>query len=264
MTIKDQINRNIDLSDNPRRIISLVPSISELLIDLGVGDRLVGRTIFCVLPESITSSNSRIVGGTKSVHFDRIHELQPDLIICNKEENTVEMVEELEKSYPVYVSNIQTIHSALDMITDVGLMTNLKEETDKLIERIESSREAWHNKSLKTRKVIYLIWKKPWMSIGRDTFIFHMLEEAKFESVVYDLRYPTLELSEMEKSSADLLFLSSEPFPFKEKDIQELSNQIGKTQPVLVDGTYFSWYGSRMATAYQYFEDLHRILGETQ
>lgn len=260
MIIKDQINRTLEIKAIPQRIICLVPSISELLYDLGVGDRLVGRTKFCILPEALKTGNAEVVGGTKTVHFDRIQELEPDLIICNKEENTEEIVLELEQDYPVYVSNIQTIHSALDMIADVGYMIDLKQEADQLIEAIESSREAWHSKSLNFKKVIYLIWKNPWMSIGRDTFIFHMLEEAKFESVVYDLRYPPLTIDEIKQSSADYIFLSSEPFPFKQKDINEIMDKLGKTKSILVDGTYFSWYGSRMASAYEYFEGLHKSL----
>lgn len=255
MTFKDQLNRTFQFSTSPKRIISLVPSQTELLIDLGLKDRLVGITKFCVHPEKLRDDIA-VVGGTKTVHYDKIEGLHPDLIICNKEENTLEMVQGLEKIAPVWVSDIATIEESLDMIERLGDLLDVTDKASELVAMITSEKNAFE-RFMETRplkKVAYLIWKKPYMAAGTDTFIHSLLGINRFENIITELRYPEVTVEQL--TSADLVLLSTEPFPFKELDVSELKNRLHK-EVRIVDGEYFSWYGSRLQNAFTYFRTLH-------
>ncbi len=258
-TFHDQLGRNINIPDSINSIICLVPSITEFLYDAGLGEKIVGRTKFCVF-EGHDYKKATIVGGTKQVHFDRIKELNPDIIIANKEENTKEIVQELEQDYPVYVSSIQTIHGAISMMDDLGDILNVKPKVKGLIQDLNEKQISFHKKSYPDIKCIYLIWQKPYMSIGIDTFIYHMLQEMACTSVVRDFRYPELSEDEIRNSSAEFIFLSSEPFPFGEKHKTEIQALFPNKKVILVDGSYFSWYGSRLLYAYDYMESLRKTI----
>lgn len=255
MKVIDQLQRSLIIEKLPQRIVSLVPSQTELLVDLGLQDRLVGVTKFCVHPEQLRSQCT-VVGGTKQVHLDRISGLHPDLIIANKEENTREMVRDLEVIAPVWVSDIQTIADACDMMAQLGDLLGVSDNAKAIVQVIESEQQrfrAWIS-GKPSLKVAYLIWKNPWMAAGSDTFISELLQLNQFENICSQLRYPEVSLEQL--SQADLVLLSSEPFPFKTEHCEVLQQQIGK--PVrLVDGEYFSWYGSRLQKAFRYFETLH-------
>ncbi len=257
--LHDQLGRSVQLDSSAKRIVCLVPSITELLWSLDLQQELVGRTKFCVLPKILKTSVPQ-VGGTKQVHLDKIKDLEPDFIICNKEENTEEIVDSLASVAPIYVSNIQTIHSALEMISDIGRLTDRVPLAEQLINQIEERRVAWHATDKAARSCLYLIWKKPYMTIGVDTFIHQMLQEMNFSSALYDFRYPEINIDQIRQLNPDYLLLSSEPFPFKQKDIDELHQQLPNIPAILVDGTYFSWYGNRILDAYDYFEQLEKIL----
>jgi iron complex transport system substrate-binding protein len=257
MHYKDQLNRQITIAHPPKRIISLVPSQTELLVDLGLEDRLVGITKFCVHPSSLRK-NKTVVGGTKQVHFDKISALKPDLIICNKEENTKEMVSVLERIAPVWVSDIYTIDDNIAMIHLFGTLFSVEAKATELGTKIEIELQKFKKfmapKSWK--KVAYIIWKNPFMAAGSNTFIDHLLGLNKFENVFSEKEFRYPEISEQELSIADKILLSTEPFPFKEEDVETLKNVL-HSEVHLVDGEYFSWYGSRILGAFDYFKNIH-------
>lgn len=251
----DQLNRLVHLPDIPQRIISLVPSQTELLFDLGLDDSVVGITRFCVHPAHWFRTKQRI-GGTKDVKMERVRSLQPDLVIANKEENLRGQVETLEKEYPVWISDVHDLPSALNMIHQVGEMCGKQETGRQLAVKIEHAFRELHPLPAPLN-IAYLIWKNPYMTVGSDTFIHAMLAQCGFSNVFAGAnRYPAISLEELKARQPDVLFLSSEPYPFSEKDIEELRPQLPGTRIMLVNGEYFSWYGSRLLHAPPYFNHL--------
>lgn len=262
MLVNDQLNRTLTFQKTPERIISLVPSQTELLVALGLKSKLVGITKFCIHPKELRNEVA-IIGGTKTLHYDKIKALKPDIIICNKEENTAEIVAECSKIAAVWVSDIYTLEDSLQMIFSLGKVFDASKKSAEICDKIVS--EANHFSSViqssQRKKVAYLIWKNPYMAAGRNTFVNAMLELNNFENILSEenSRYPEIELSTLK--SADLILLSSEPFPFKESDVIALKKAF-QTEVILVDGAYFSWYGSRLQNAFSYFKTLHPILRE--
>lgn len=255
----DHTGRNIHLPGVPRRIVSLVPSQTELLADLGLEEEVVGITKFCVHPTAWFLSKTR-VGGTKQVKMDIIHRLQPDLILANKEENVKEQIEELEKHYPVWVSDVNNVEDAYEMIYAVGYMTGKAASAQRKISAIREAFQALHAVRQRHRTA-YLIWREPYMTVGGDTFIHAMMEAAGFDNVyARERRYPQITAAELRARDIELLLLSSEPYPFKQKHIDELQPQLPQTKILLADGEMFSWYGSRMLFAAEYFLGLKNQL----
>ena len=263
-SLVDQIGFEHKFDAVPLRIVSLVPSQTELLFDLGLEEHIVGITKFCVHPKQLLKSKT-IVGGTKTVNFDKIKALNPEIIIANKEENTAEMVIQLRKICTVWVTNIVNFDDNLQMITDFGLLFDKEVKAQKWVQNIKLAHADFEQfiQHKQAKKVAYFIWAKPYMVAANKTFINEMLVLNKFKNVFQDLnRYPEIEIEQIEKSSIDYIFLSSEPFPFKEKHIAELQ-QFTKAQIILVDGEYFSWHGSRILKAFTYFKSLHKSLNLT-
>ena len=256
MLVSDQLHRAMYLPSIPKRIVSLVPSQTELLVDMGLEDCIVGVTKFCVHPESLRKKKT-VVGGTKKVNYKEIRALQPDLIICNKEENTQEMVLQLQSIAPVWVSDIYTVQDALVMIQSLGTLLGVSATANKLAETIKNQLLSFQHDMVGAtkKKVAYVIWKNPWMVAGKYTFINHLLALQNFENIITSntSRYPEVSLKILDQ--ADLVLLSTEPFPFKEKDVEALKEAL-QTEVRLVDGEYFSWYGSRLAKAFDYFKTL--------
>ncbi|MBB6680792.1 ABC transporter substrate-binding protein [Aequorivita sp. 609] len=257
MEFIDQLNRVVKFSKTPTRIVSLVPSQTELLVDLGLRDNIVGVTKFCVHPNKLRKEKT-IVGGTKNVHFEKVKALNPDIVICNKEENTEEIVIELEKIAPVWVSDISNISECIEMINRLGEVFEVSQSALEISSKILSQLKAFRafSEKLPIKKVVYLIWKDPYMAAGRDTFINELLELNRFENLFTDenSRYP--EVREELLRQADTILLSTEPFPFKQKHVSEFQKEF-KAEVKLVDGEFFSWYGSRMTKAFEYFKRLH-------
>jgi len=249
----DQLKRTIELPHPPKRIISLVPSQTELLFDLGLKDEVVGITKFCVHPESWFRKKTR-VGGTKQLDLKKIKELKPDLIIANKEENVREQIEELDKDFPVWISNINSLDDAIEMIESLGEITN------KQLKAKEISNGVKENFSLlpvqnRPQPTCYLIWQNPMMTVGGDTFISNMMNRAGFQNIFENqTRYPEITIEQLKAQNCKLLLLSSEPFPFKQKHIDQLRPLLPNIKIILVDGEMFSWYGSRLLKAPAYFE----------
>ncbi len=254
VTYTDQINRRVNISENPQRIVSLVPSQTELLAGLGLNNRVVGITKFCVHPAEWLKQK-KVVGGTKQIHYDRIVELEPDLILANKEENTQEIVETLAKDFPVWVSDIFNLNDALDMIGKVGAITQTQTKAEEFTDNIRSSFNQLQQTIEKT--ALYLIWRKPYMAAGVNTFVNDMLRRCGFANVLPPhSRYPELSVEDIESLQPKVVLLSSEPYPFKEKHIAELQQLLPKAEIRLVDGEMFSWYGSRLQYAPAYFKSL--------
>ncbi|MDZ4838736.1 MAG: helical backbone metal receptor [Bacteroidota bacterium] len=240
----DQTGRIIISEKYPSRIISLVPSITELLYDFGLHQNIVGRTHFCIHPSDKVKDAKRI-GGTKTVNLLKVKELMPDLIIANKEENVKEQVEELAKYFPTYISDINTVAEAYTMMLDLGTLTNKREKATSLVNSIK--RNFHKIDTLHNETVLYLIWKNPYMSIGCDTFINDMLSKVGYQNVLlYHTRYPKLSIQDIVELNPENVFLSSEPFPFTDIHISELQQILPNSKISLVDGEMFSWYGSRM------------------
>ncbi|MBK9568994.1 MAG: ABC transporter substrate-binding protein [Chitinophagaceae bacterium] len=254
----DQTGRTISLPHIPKRIVSLVPSQTELLADLGLSPEVVGITRFCIHPVA-WSGTKTIVGGTKQVKMDVINMLQPDLIIANKEENVKEQVEALEKQFPVWVSDVNKLPDACEMIGQIGLMTNKENAADELISRIKE-KFAQRAAAIKKDSILpaaYFIWQNPYMLTGGDTFINSMMDAAGFKNIFADRsRYPIATVEEIRTCNPELLLLSSEPFPFAEKHIYRLQQLFPAAKIILVDGEMFSWYGSRLQYAPAYFARL--------
>lgn len=256
MLFIDQTGREVSIPQQPQRIISVVPSQTELLFDLGLNEEVIGITKFCVHPTEWFNSKTR-VGGTKQLKIDLIKQLQPDLIIANKEENVKEQIEELEKHFPVWISDINDLDDAYEMIEQVGLIIGKKDQATELTRRIKENFSELPTRDSRLR-TIYLIWKDPYMTIGGDTFIHSMLEAAGFENMYKDkTRYPEISVNELQTANCQLILLSSEPFPFKQKHMEEFKAQGINAQIILVDGEMFSWYGSRLLQVPSYFNKLY-------
>lgn len=255
MIFTDQLNRQITLEQPPQRIISLVPSQTELLYALGLDKEVVGITKFCVHPSTWFREKAR-VGGTKNIHRDRITALSPDLIIANKEENLAADVEPLMADYPVWVSNIQTLEDAYDMIAGIGTLTNRGAAATTLVTQIKAGFAALPVR-LAPIPTAYFIWRDPWMVAGGDTFINEMLRACGLQNVFgQQLRYPSITAEQLAGSGCELVLLSSEPYPFREKHVAELQAIVPHARIQLVDGEMFSWYGSRLLASAAYFSSL--------
>ncbi len=249
----DQLGMKHELPTRPNRVVCLVPSITELLCDLGLSDYVVGCTKFCIHPIEIKNS-AVIVGGTKNVHLDATQALQPNLIIANKEENTKNDIVGLRKVAPVWVSDIPTVESAWVMIRAIGKIFGMEKKAEQII---KSSERVLSQTMQESKRVAYIIWRSPYMTIGGDTYIHDMLCRSGFDNVFGESqRYPELTVDDLNEKKPDVIFLSSEPFPFKEKHIAELKEELGDIPIVLVDGEYFSWYGSRVIHCKGYLEGL--------
>lgn len=255
----DQLGNRITLPSKPRRIVSLVPSQTELLCHLGLDKEVIGITKFCVHPDDWFRNKSR-VGGTKTVHADKVRDLLPDLILANKEENIKEQVEALRQIAPVWTSDINTLDDALQMIRSIGEVTGRARQARALCEEISNGFGSLALPS-PPRQAAYLIWKEPYMTIGGDTFISDMMQRCGFSNVFGGLqRYPEVTLSDLEYSPAEYILLSSEPYPFKEKHQDELQSLLPEKKILLVDGEMFSWYGSRLRYAAGYFREVMECL----
>lgn len=255
----DQLGQCIEIVTPPKRIVSLVPSQTEFLATIGLNEEVIGITKFCVHPNHWFRNKQRI-GGTKNIDIEKVRALQPDLIIANKEENVREQVRELEKIAPVWTSDIHSVEDALSMMQSMGSITGKTVEADLLIKTIEE-KQTLLQRQLSEKKerlrVAYLIWKDPYMAAGGDTFIDTMLQTCGWENCLRNrMRYPEISLSELEQLQPDMVLLSSEPYPFQQKHITGLEQVLPGSKIVLANGEMFSWYGSRMADAFDYFRKM--------
>lgn len=240
-----------------KRIVSLVPSLTELLADLGLQSHLVGATRYCIHPPDLKLQR---IGGTKDPDLSKIIELKPDYLLVNREENRKEDVEALAEVLPnctIRITEIDNFDDSLEAIALLGIELGVSTKAQELIDELKSCllKLTKHNENNDVRplKVLYLIWKNPWMTVGADTYIHNMLHLMGLESCINDLRYPVIEESQLLAMDWDVLLLSSEPYPFKESDCLELI-QKAQRPVILVNGEHYSWYGTRLLRAYEQLE----------
>lgn len=250
----DHLGRTLKYEFPPKRIISLCPGITETLYALNLENEIVGRTRYCIYPADKVEG-ATIVGGTKEIDPIAIGKLTPDLIIVEKEENTQEIVETLEKSYPVYSAEVQSIQGAYRMIEDMGALTDRELQGNQLVQEIKKEFTALPN--MKGKRAAYIIWRNPYMAVGNTTYINSLLEEMGFINPFAELegRYPSVGEEEFQKASLDYIFLASEPFPFKEKHKAEFLKLARNAKIHILDGEMF-WYGAKMKKAAQYLKDV--------
>ncbi len=249
------LSEKIPVQKKYSRIISLVPSQTELLAYLGFEEEVVGITKFCIHPSGWFHQKTR-VGGTKNINLEKIEELSPDLIIANKEENVKEQIEQLSKKYNVWVTDVNNLDEAIKMINDIGKLTQRQQQASSLSLKIKEGFEKLKKTGAEKRKIraAYFIWKDPWMVAASQTFINDMLKYAGFENVFANLdRYPEISLDELKKINTELILLSSEPYPFNEKHKREIEKLNPDIKIEIVDGEMFSWYGSRLLKSVDYF-----------
>ncbi len=243
-----------------QKIISLVPSQTELLYDLGLNEEVIGITKFCVHPEKWFRTKTRI-GGTKNINIEKILSLKPDLVIANKEENVKEQIEVLRKFTRVYVSDVADLTDAKDMILQVGNLVGRQLQATSLVSAIETNFSKLKTITHDKIPAAYFIWRNPYMAAGGDTFINDMLNRCGFKNIFEDrLRYPKVNIEQIKALGCKVLLLSSEPYPFKQRHVDELQPFLPDTKILLVDGELFSWYGSRLLYAPDYFMQLNKIL----
>lgn len=259
--LTDQLATRHVFEKSPRRIVSLVPSQTELLYDLGLEENIVGITKFCVHPLHLKATKT-IIGGTKKVNVEKIRELQPDIIIANKEENTPAIVEALGGIAPVWVTDIATLEDNLQMIRDFGQLFNCRTEAQKWIDKIVFGHAGFTGfmKGRPSYRVAYFIWKDPYMVAGGGTFINEMLRLNHFENI-YEARgrYPEIIVQKMRiQGDPEIVLLSSEPYPFRDEHAFEIGRYTHHAKTVFVDGEMFSWYGSRIVKAFDYFRQLQQ------
>ena len=261
LSATDARGRTLALAAPPRRIVSLVPSQTELLADLGLDAEVVGLTRFCVHPAGWKAAK-QIVGGTKNVNVERVAALAPDLVLANLEENVREQVEALDAVAPVFVTDVATVDDALAMILTVGWLIGQSERAEALAEEIGQGFAALA--AGPPLRVCYLIWRDPWMTVGGDTFIHDVLRRASLANVFGEqMRYPEVTAEEIAAAEPDVILLSSEPFPFGEAHIAEIERTLPGVPVRLVDGELFSWYGSRMRLMPPYVAGLRNTLARS-
>ena len=254
----DQMGREIEINFPPKRIISLVPSQTELLFDLGLTIEIAGITKFCIHPKDKFKLTTKI-GGTKKLDIEKIKSLKPDLIIGNKEENEQQQIEELMKHFPVWMSDIINLSDAAQMIEKVGELVNKKEEALTICYQIKNNFEQLEENlvGIAPKSTVYFIWKNPNMLAGKQTFISEMLPYCGLKNVLELNRYPEITNEALKTLNPEVVLLSSEPYPFKTKHIEEFKSIWPNAKIKLVDGEMFSWYGSRLLRAADYFKNLH-------
>ncbi|WP_223649276.1 helical backbone metal receptor [Hymenobacter psoromatis] len=259
-TVIDQMGREVSFPYPPLRIVSLVPSQTELLFDLGLQKQLEGVTKFCIHPPNARHTAS-VIGGTKNFDFAKIKATRPDLIIGNKEENYQEGINQLALQYPVWMSNVADLPEALDMIRRIGDITSKSRIAESLASAIQQS---FDKLLLPTPplQAAYFIWRKPYMVAASGTFIDDMLRRAGFRNAFAHVgRYPEVTSEQLAKASPAHIFLSSEPYPFGEKHVAEFQEICPTAKIQVVNGELFSWYGTRLLLSATYFQKLQHARG---
>jgi ABC-type Fe3+-hydroxamate transport system substrate-binding protein len=258
MEFIDQMGNSLELNETPKRIISLVPSQTELLYYLGVEP--IAQTLFCIHPKDKFRSSVKI-GGTKKLNLDKIRSLQPDLIIGNKEENTREQIEELQADFPVWMSDVNSLKDAYDMIVRLGVVVGKSQEAVNLKLTIEHRFNRLITSKSNRQRVLYLIWNDPMFGVGNHTFIHDVISSAGYYNVLEnEERYPELTDEIIKHHSPDIIFLSSEPFPFKIEHRMQFEKRFRTSEVQLVDGEMFSWYGNRLLQTPDYLAALKNSL----
>lgn len=250
--ITDHLKRPIHITYPPKKIVSLAPAITETLYHLSLNDEIVGRTRFCKYPKNKVE-HALNVGGTKDIKLERIHSLKPDLIIAEKEENTKEIVETLEAHYPVFVFEVQSMADSLRMVLDLGQLVGQQNQAKIMHEQIENS--FAHLPNVHNKRVAYMIWQRPYMVIGKDTYINSLLNHMGWKNpfIHFSGRYPEVTITDLKDAKLDYLLLATEPFPFQSKHIKPFTEMLPNVKTMIIDGEMF-WYGAKAINIAPYFQ----------
>ena len=252
----DNLSQEILINFPPLRIISLVPSITELLFDLGLNKEIVGITKYCVHHRELIK-NKTVVGGVQNIDFNKINALKPDLIIANKEENDKNEIIQLSKNHSVWISDVKQFDESLRLIKNIGELTNKNETAQEINKKII---EKFYNNKIaqKNIRVAYLIWKDPYITINKNTFVNDMIEMCGLKNVFAEKTesYPKITINEIKQAKPDFVLLSSEPYSFNMDDAKEIKKNMPSLKIKFVDGEMFSWYGSHILKSYDYFKGL--------
>ena len=240
-TYKDQLGREVVLPQMPKRIICLVPSITELVSYFEMEAEVVGITKFCIYPSTWFQSKER-VGGTKNIDIEKVKTLQPDLIIGNKEENTKIDIEALMEIAPVWMSDVNSLDDSFDLISTLAEIFNKEEKGQTLIEDLKNYFLS-HASEGAGKSVLYFIWHSPGFVAGKNTYIDSYMSAIGYQNCVSKDRYP--EINTLQSLDPDVVLLSSEPFPFNEGHVAFYKDLFPNAEIKLVDGERYSWYGIR-------------------
>lgn len=249
----DDLSRDVIFSYPPQKIVSLCPSITETLFAIGAGELLVGRTDYCVHPQT-KIRKIPAVGGTKNFRIDEIVALNPDLIIAEKEENPKNKILKLHDQIPVFVFSVESFNDALAMIAKLGELTGKEKESYDLLNRVRHAFEDIRPEG--TQTAAYLIWEKPLMAAGNNTFINAMMEKAGFRNIFAERpeRYPKITVRDLMDKKPETLILSTEPCTYTEADVKRYRQLLPNTNVILINGELFSWYGARMLKAAEFIQ----------
>jgi ABC-type Fe3+-hydroxamate transport system substrate-binding protein len=254
------------------RIVSLCPSLTELVFDLGLGDSLVGRTKFCIHPADRVAAVEK-VGGTKNPKVERIVALRPDLVLMNEEENRREDAEALAAAgVRVHASFPRDALDTAAMVRDIARALDAAAAGERIAAEIERRSAAVRAAVARRRAAgeppvrwAYLIWRRPWMAAGGDTFVSALLEQAGGENVfaAHRDRYPTIAEAELAAADPALVLLATEPFPFAERHADDLAAATGlpRARFRIVDGELLSWHGSRTVAGVEYAAQVLGAIG---
>jgi ABC-type Fe3+-hydroxamate transport system substrate-binding protein len=247
------------------RIVSLVPSLTELLVALDLAEALVGRTGFCIHPRQVVRRIPKL-GGTKGFRIDKLRELKPTHVLVNIDENRREEVEALADFVPhLIVTHPLTVGDNLDLYRLLGGVFGREQRAEVLCDAFEREWAALNvlAAGLARQQVVYLIWREPWLSVARDTYISRMLAAAGWDTLPLEspVRYPEIDLPAL-AGDAEIVFLSSEPYPFREQHVRQLTKQLPGTRSSLIDGEMVSWYGSRAIHGLKYLRELRTRLAD--
>ena len=251
------------------RIVSLVPSITELVCDLGLAAQLVGRTGFCVHPREVVRRIPK-VGGTKDVDLDKLRALRPTHVILNIDENKKEHARSLAEFVPeLIVTHPLAPIDNLALYRLIGGIFGREDQAEALCGEFEAAYAALQSaaSTFPLDRVLYLIWKNPWMTVSRDTYVSRMLALVKWETVPAECtdRYPKIQLDSGVLDAADAVLLSSEPYSFREGHVAELRADplLAKKRIALIDGAMTAWYGSRAIEGLGYLRRFRETLGHS-
>lgn len=257
-----------EIEEPPRRIVSLVPSITEWLFAIGAGNSVVGVTEYCIHPAEGVRGRVRI-GGTKNPRIDEIVALEPDLVIANREENRKRDVERLrERGLRVLVGYPRSVRGALDELEAIARITRCESAARRLTDAVREIRDRLSKRRLHARpRVAALVWKKPYITVNGDTFAHDMIVQSGGANPFADRpdRYPRIHESDLTAASPDVILLPTEPYAFGERDRAEL---LSLDCPAarrgcihVVEGELLTWYGPRMARALETFSQLFENAG---
>lgn len=270
-TYIDDLHRQLEVKTAPRRIVSLVPSLTETLFAFGLGEHIVGVTNFCVEPQEKVKEKAR-VGGTKSFSVERVKELEPDLVIANAEENREEDIRQLLRAgLSVFMTFPRTVHGAINMMRRLADVTGAQESARPIIEEAEAALQEARtaNQGRRPLRVFCPIWRRPWMTIGQDTYMHDFLLACGGINIFADRhdRYPRIELEEMSRRIPEVIILPSEPYHFNMRHAQEFSKfthvpAVQEQRIYVLDGKHLAWYGPRIATSLRFVRNL--LWGDAQ